>query len=133
MFFPTKPATPASYSVNNAADKNLSLPEMTLLQGTVILLKNPHFLTLCVVHGLNVGLSIAWNGLMNQAISPYGYTDNQVGNIAAIGVVGGTLGCRMYPFFSLNFFSGFLKLTLLYLSQLYLGLSSIRQSSIQFC
>ncbi|KAI7876656.1 major facilitator superfamily domain-containing protein [Mucor mucedo] len=93
LFFPTKPATPASYSVNNAADKNLSLPEMTLLQGTVILLKNPHFLTLCVVHGLNVGLSIAWNGLMNQAISPYGYTDNQVGNIAAIGVVGGTLGC----------------------------------------
>lgn len=30
---------------------------------------------------------------MNQAISPYGYSDNEIGNIAAIGVVGGTFGC----------------------------------------
>lgn len=59
-----------------------------------MLIKNPHFLTLAIVHGLNVGLSIAWNGLMNQAITPYGYSNTDVGNIAAIGVVGGTLGCR---------------------------------------
>lgn len=102
LFFPTKPSTPASYSANDKTNSDGPTElEMTLLKGTVILLKNPHFLTLCVVHGLNVGLSIAWNGLMNQAITPYGYTDNQVGNIAAIGVVGGTLGCRKYNFSSL--------------------------------
>jgi FLVCR family MFS transporter 7 len=100
LFFPTKPPTPASYNVKEEDNTGGSAqPEMTLLKGTVVLLKNPHFLTLCVVHGLNIGLSIAWNGLMNQAITPYGYTDNQVGNIAAIGVVGGTLGCRTYSTF----------------------------------
>lgn len=81
---------------------------MTLLKGTVILLKNPRFLILCAVHGLNTGLSISWNGLINQAITPYGYTDHQVGNIAAIGVVGGTLGCRMYYF--LSYMKSFIKL-----------------------
>jgi hypothetical protein len=67
---------------------------MTLRRGAVLLLKNPHFLTLLIVHGLNVGLSIAWNGLLNQAITPYGYSNTDAGNIAAIGTVGGTLGCR---------------------------------------
>lgn len=58
-----------------------------------MLVKNPHFIILCLIHSLSIGLSIAWGGLMNQAISPYGYSDNEIGNIAAIGVVGGTLGC----------------------------------------
>jgi FLVCR family MFS transporter 7 len=91
LFFPVKPPTPASHPVNDA-----SKPQLTLSQGTMILLKNPQFIILCIVHSLNIGLSIAWNGLMNQAIAPYGYTDNQIGNIAAIGVVGGTLGCRKF-------------------------------------
>lgn len=89
IFFPAKPPTPASYTVTD-----ISKPEPTLVQGTMILMKNPQFIILCIIHSLNIGLSIAWNGLMNQVISPYGYTDNQIGNIAAIGVVGGTLGCR---------------------------------------
>ncbi|CEP14743.1 hypothetical protein [Parasitella parasitica] len=96
LFFPSKPPTPASYPVTVAEDE-ASIPKqkLTLRQGTLLLLKNPHFLILIVIHSLNIGLSIAWNGLMNQAISPYGYSDNEIGNIAAIGVVGGTLGCLM--------------------------------------
>ncbi|GAA5805451.1 major facilitator superfamily domain-containing protein [Helicostylum pulchrum] len=94
IFFPAKPPTSTSYEVKTEDNTRDPVePKMTLMRGTFILLKNPHFLTLCVVHGINIGLSIAWGGLMNQAITPYGYTDNQAGNIAAIGVVGGTLGC----------------------------------------
>ncbi|KAI8051365.1 major facilitator superfamily domain-containing protein [Gilbertella persicaria] len=93
VFFPTKPPTPASRPTQH--HHATQTPELTLMQGTLLLLKNPHFLILCVVHGLNVGLSIAWNGIMNQAITPYGYTDSEIGNINAIGVVGGTLGCLM--------------------------------------
>ncbi|KAG2215195.1 hypothetical protein INT46_001471 [Mucor plumbeus] len=96
FFFPSKPPTPASHPVSNAENEvGISKPELTLRQGTMLLLKNPHFLILLIIHSLNVGLSIAWNGLMNQAISPYGYSDSEIGNIAAIGVVGGTLGCLM--------------------------------------
>lgn len=95
LFFPSQPPTPASHPASNAENEfGTSKPELTLRQGTMLLLKNPHFLILLIIHSLNVGLSIAWNGLMNQAISPYGYSDNEIGNIAAIGVVGGTLGCR---------------------------------------
>jgi MFS family permease len=91
LFFPKKPRTPAS--LDAVDDSKSSKPELSLKQGTIILLKNPHFILLCLIHSLNVGLSIAWGGLMNQAISPYGYSDNEIGNIAAIGVVGGTFGC----------------------------------------
>lgn len=96
LFFPTKPPTPASHAavVTETKADAPAKPELTLRQGTMLLLKNPHFLILLIIHSLNIGLSIAWNGLMNQAISPYGYTDNEIGNIAAIGVVGGTFGCR---------------------------------------
>ncbi|CAO3611532.1 unnamed protein product [Mucor fragilis] len=95
--FPTKPPTPASHAavVTETKADAPAKPELTLRQGTMLLLKNPHFLILLIIHSLNIGLSIAWNGLMNQAISPYGYTDNEIGNIAAIGVVGGTFGCLM--------------------------------------
>lgn len=96
LFFPAKPPTPASHAAvatETKADAPAK-PELTLRQGTMLLLRNPHFLILLIIHSLNIGLSIAWNGLMNQAISPYGYTDNEIGNIAAIGVVGGTFGCR---------------------------------------
>ncbi|KAI8364090.1 major facilitator superfamily domain-containing protein [Blakeslea trispora] len=91
VFFPTKPPTPASYPI----DKKKSEPELSLTQGALMLLRNYHFVILCIVNGLNIGLSIAWNGIMNQAIKPYGYTDSQIGTINAIGVVGGTLGCLM--------------------------------------
>ncbi|OBZ87267.1 Major facilitator superfamily domain-containing protein 7-a [Choanephora cucurbitarum] len=91
IFFPTKPPTPASYPVK----KQNAEPEISLTQGAIMLLKNYHFIILCVVNSLNIGLSIAWNGIMNQAIKPYGYTDSEIGNINAIGVVGGTLGCLM--------------------------------------
>ncbi|KAI8887074.1 MFS general substrate transporter [Backusella circina FSU 941] len=90
FFFPKKPPTPASAIRSTDAQEGNKL---TLMQSTLLLIKNPHFLILCVVHGLNIGLSIAWNGLMNQAMTPYGYNNHQVGNIAAVSIVAGTLGC----------------------------------------
>lgn len=99
IFFPAKPRTPSSFITKeeyNVDGEPATIQKMTLRKGAVLLFKNPHFLTLAVIHGLNVGLANSWSGLMNQAISPYGYTDSQIGNIAAIGVIGGTLGCRTY-------------------------------------
>jgi hypothetical protein len=82
------------------------------MQSTLVLIKNPNFLILCIVHGLNIGLSIAWNGLMNQAMTPYGYDNHQVGNIAAVSIVAGSLGCGKFFFFScciiLNFVYSYL-------------------------
>ncbi|KAI8991484.1 major facilitator superfamily domain-containing protein [Mycotypha africana] len=97
LFFPRKPKTPASYEAlreaNNVDNNVPAKPQMSLMQEALLLLKNPQFIILFFVHGFNIGLSIAWNGLMNQAISPYGYSDGDVGMIAALGVVGGSFGC----------------------------------------
>ncbi|KAG1374553.1 hypothetical protein G6F61_009228 [Rhizopus arrhizus] len=93
-FTPAKPKTPASLPPLREIDPDSGKEiKVSLLQGTLLLFKNPHFLIIFVIHGLNIGLSIAWSGLMNQVISPYGYTNGEIGNIAAIGVVGGSIGC----------------------------------------
>ncbi|KAI9258253.1 hypothetical protein BY458DRAFT_440986 [Sporodiniella umbellata] len=94
IFMPSKPKTPASLPPVKMIDPNNGKEvKQSLIQGTLTLLKNPQFLIILFVHGINVGLSIAWGGLMNQAISPYGYTNADAGNIAAIGIVGGSVGC----------------------------------------
>ena len=93
-FTPAKPKTPASLPPLREIDPDSGKEiKVSLLQGTLLLFKNPKFLIIFVIHGLNIGLSIAWSGLMNQVISPYGYTNGEIGNIAAIGVVGGSIGC----------------------------------------
>lgn len=97
FFFPKKPRTATSYDMHEDINKDSVKPKISLRHGALQLLKNPHFLTLSMIHGLNTGISNAWSVVMNQAITPYGYSDSQVGNIAAIGVIGGILGCREYP------------------------------------
>ena len=46
------------------------------------------------IHGINVGLSIAWGALLNQALAPYGYTDGESGIIVAIAMAAGAVGAR---------------------------------------
>ncbi|CAO3699828.1 unnamed protein product [Rhizopus stolonifer] len=93
-FAPHKPKTPASLPPLKEIDPNNGKEiKISLVRGTLLLFKNPHFLIILVIHGINIGLSIAWSGLMNQAITPYGYTNGEIGNVAAIGVVGGSIGC----------------------------------------
>ncbi|KAI9307437.1 hypothetical protein BJ944DRAFT_275381 [Cunninghamella echinulata] len=84
---PPKPSSPVEISQEDATNK------ISLWQGTLTLMKNVHFWILCGIHGINVGLSICWGGLFAQAVAPYGYTNSQAGNISAIGIVAGTLGC----------------------------------------
>lgn len=92
FFLPAKPPTPTSrFERRQQTGEN---NKISVLQSTIGLVKNIHFWILCGIHGLNVGLSIAWGGLMNQAITPYGYSDSQAGNIVAVGIFAGTLGCR---------------------------------------
>ncbi|KAI8146221.1 major facilitator superfamily domain-containing protein [Fennellomyces sp. T-0311] len=89
FFIPAKPPTPSSIQLGQ---QNSGQP-ISVWKSTLTLLKNVHFWVLCGIHGLNVGLSIAWGGLTNQALSPYGYSDRDAGNIVAVGIFAGTLGC----------------------------------------
>ncbi|CEG71411.1 hypothetical protein RMATCC62417_07151 [Rhizopus microsporus] len=92
LFIPARPPTPASLPPvkDDCSEKE---NRDSLLKMILGLIKNVHFLVILIIHGINIGLSIAWSGLMNQAISPYGYTNGEIGNIAAIAVVGGSFGC----------------------------------------
>ena len=89
FFIPAKPPTPSSHQLQH----QINGEHLSVWQSTRILLKNVHFWILCGIHGLNIGLSIAWGGLTNQALSPHGYSDRESGNIVAVGIFAGTLGC----------------------------------------
>ncbi|CAO3619115.1 unnamed protein product [Cunninghamella blakesleeana] len=90
FFLPALPPTPATPAEMNQED---SVEKVSLLKSTLSLMKNVHFWVLCGIHGINIGLSICWGGLFAQAVAPYGYSNSQAGNIVAIGIVAGTLGC----------------------------------------
>ncbi|KAI9491682.1 major facilitator superfamily domain-containing protein, partial [Zychaea mexicana] len=95
FFIPAKPSTPPSIiEIRQQSSSSMSSDaRLSVWKSTRILSKNVHFWILCGIHGLNVGLSIAWGGLTNQALSPYGYSDQESGNIVAVGICAGTLGC----------------------------------------
>jgi hypothetical protein len=95
LFLPALPPTPPSVdrTVRHSDSHDGVIEKASLWKGTLALIKNVHFWILCGIHGINVGLSISWGGLFNQAITPYGYTNSQAGNIVAVGLVAGTLGC----------------------------------------
>lgn len=93
FLFPKKPQRVTSYNALGDVNKYSTKSKVSLRRGAILLLKSPHFLILSMIHGLNTGIANAWSVVMNQVITPYGYSDSQVGNIAAIGVIGGILGC----------------------------------------
>lgn len=61
--------------------------------GIKALLQSKDFWILFLIHGLNVGLSIALGNIFTQVIAPYGYTDVDAGQLNALGFVAGTIGC----------------------------------------
>ncbi|KAI8061460.1 hypothetical protein BC940DRAFT_279727 [Gongronella butleri] len=92
LFLPSRPKqSPAPFLGDDHQQQQQQ--QMSLWKATLTLMKNVHFWVLCGIHSINVGLSISWGGLFNQAITPYGYTNADAGNMVAVGLVAGTLGC----------------------------------------
>ncbi|KAI8637409.1 major facilitator superfamily domain-containing protein [Parasitella parasitica] len=85
---PSKPPTPPS----RAASEGIT---PSFFVGIRMLSKNYNFWILFLVHGFNVGLSIAFGSIFTQVISPYGYTDAQAGQMNAVAFFAGTLGCSI--------------------------------------
>ncbi|KAI9261396.1 major facilitator superfamily domain-containing protein [Phascolomyces articulosus] len=82
------PAKPPGGSHDTAIER----PNVSFLHCTLTLMKCYHFWILCGIHGINVGLSVAWGALLNQALAPYGYSDAQSGNIVAVAMAAGAMG-----------------------------------------
>lgn len=92
LIMPTKPPTPPSRATTEGSTPSF-------FAGIRMLAKNYNFWILFLVHGLNVGLSIAFGSIFTQVISPYGYTDAQAGQMNAVAFFAGTLGCCKFLFF----------------------------------
>lgn len=86
LIMPSKPPTPPSRAVSEGSTPSF-------FTGIRMLSKNYNFWILFLVHGINVGLSIAFGSIFTQVISPYGYTDAQAGQMNAVAFFAGTLGC----------------------------------------
>ncbi|KAI8881599.1 MFS general substrate transporter [Backusella circina FSU 941] len=89
IFMPSKPPTPPSLVQANSENTP------SFFMGIRMLTKNYNFWILFLVHGFNVGLSIAFGSIFTQVISPYGYTDAQAGQMNAVAFFAGTLGCSV--------------------------------------
>ncbi|KAH8552699.1 major facilitator superfamily domain-containing protein [Umbelopsis sp. PMI_123] len=87
IFMPSKPKTPPTYV--QATDRP------PFFEGLKMLSKNGHYWVLFVIHGINVGLSMALATIFNQVITPYGYTNAQSGQLSAVSFFAGTLGCSV--------------------------------------
>lgn len=90
FFIPAKSPVPVSFEP--PADEHTPTEKPSFLRCTIQLMKMPPFWILCGIHGINVGLSIAWGALLNQAITPYGYSDSQAGNMVAVAMAAGAIG-----------------------------------------
>ncbi|KAI7862001.1 major facilitator superfamily domain-containing protein [Spinellus fusiger] len=85
ILMPAQPPIPLSYLKG--------IEKSDFLKSLRILSKNHQFWILFFIHGLNVGVCIAFNTLLPQLISPYGYTDIDAGQLNAISFLFGILGC----------------------------------------
>ncbi|KAI7874245.1 MFS general substrate transporter [Lichtheimia hyalospora FSU 10163] len=92
FLLPAKPPVPVSYDSQQKSGVNTPPSKSLFFQSTIALMKSVHFWILCGIHGINVGLSIAWGALLNQAITPYGYSDSQAGNMVAVAMAAGAVG-----------------------------------------
>ncbi|CAO0800032.1 unnamed protein product [Mucor circinelloides] len=88
LVMPSKPPTPPSRATSEGSTPSF-------FTGIRMLSKNYNFWILFLVHGFNVGLSIAFGSIFTQVISPYGYTDAQAGQMNAVAFFAGTLGCSI--------------------------------------
>ncbi|KAI8076367.1 major facilitator superfamily domain-containing protein [Halteromyces radiatus] len=94
VFMPAKPPTPPTLKMSGD-DKETFHQKPSFFQGLKLLCKNIDFWLLFLIHGLNVGLSVAFSTVFTQIISPFGYTDAQAGQLNAVAFFAGTLGCAV--------------------------------------
>lgn len=90
LVLPSKPPCPPTTTLIDP-DSRTNRP--SFFNGLRALSKNLNFWLLFLVHGLNVGNSIALGTIFTQIISPFGYTDAQAGQLNAVSFFAGTLGC----------------------------------------
>ncbi|KAI8384285.1 uncharacterized protein BYT42DRAFT_632494 [Radiomyces spectabilis] len=87
LFMPAQPPTPPSRVQDHK--------KPAFIEGLCILSRNYNFWILFLIHGFNVGLSIAFGTIFTQVVAPYGYSDAQAGQLNAIAFFAGTLGCSV--------------------------------------
>lgn len=124
LIMPSKPPTPPSRAVSEGSTPSF-------FTGIRMLSKNYNFWILFLVHGINVGLSIAFGSIFTQVISPYGYTDAQAGQMNAVAFFAGTLGCCKCLSSSFFYFRAS-YINILFTKQLLLDPFWMQQSSINY-
>ncbi|KAI8053570.1 major facilitator superfamily domain-containing protein [Thamnidium elegans] len=87
FFLPGKPKTPPS--VTSTLDRT------PFWQGVKIISRNFQFWSVAVVAASTIGMVFSVSVLIIEAITPYGYTDQEAGLCAAIVVISGCIGGGM--------------------------------------
>jgi len=84
VFLPSEPRIPSSPSSDQE--------RMGIKQGLACLLKNTGFWWITILCAVNAGMVFSVSTLIIEAISPFGYTDQQSGYCAAAVVISGFAG-----------------------------------------
>ncbi|GAA5809613.1 hypothetical protein MFLAVUS_003024 [Mucor flavus] len=87
FFLPGKPKNPPSVSS--------TLDRIPFWQGVKIVSRNFQFWSVAIVAASTIGMVFSVSVLIIEAITPYGYTDQQAGLCAAIVVISGCVGGGM--------------------------------------
>jgi Na+/melibiose symporter-like transporter len=85
---PTAPSATANYKPRNA----------NLGRDLKALFRNFGFLALCNIFSLSVGAFTALLTLMEQILSPRGYSVSDAGRMSAVIILSGIVGCGAQPF-----------------------------------
>ncbi|OZJ03483.1 hypothetical protein BZG36_04020 [Bifiguratus adelaidae] len=92
FFIPARPPTAPSYS----ADAFLKeINSQNYLQGLSKLARNPGFLIICWCFATFVGLFSAMSTLLNQMVTPYGYSNDEAGIFGVCLVIAGLVGAAI--------------------------------------
>lgn len=88
LFIPPAPPTPPSPSAaaNSRNDRRPYLADLKLL------LTNKYYLVLLFCFAIFVGIFNAMSTLLNQIVTPYGYSDDQAGYMGVAMILGGLIG-----------------------------------------
>lgn len=86
LFVPPKPRTPPSPS---AAARHETRPYLADLK---LMIKNKDYLVLLFCFAVFVGIFNAMSTLLNQIVTPYGYSDDEAGFMGVAMIVGGLVG-----------------------------------------
>jgi FLVCR family MFS transporter 7 len=88
MFIPPAPPTPPSPSAaaNSRNEKRPYLADLKLL------VTNKYYLMLLFCFAIFVGIFNAMSTLLNQIVTPYGYSDDQAGYMGVAMILGGLIG-----------------------------------------